>query len=91
MLQTLDQLAYQAKITFNMKPLRESCSSPEKSSHRQQNPQNGSFEGHLEFAACRRSAGETNGDTVRAAMEEQYSPTVPVPVHPAHENVLQFG
>ena len=33
---------------------------------------------------------ETNGDTVRAAVEKLYSPTVPVPVHPAHENVLQF-
>ena len=34
------------------------------------------FEGHLYFAACRWLAGETYEDAVRAAVDEQYLPTV---------------
>ena len=43
----------------------------------------GKFEGHLYFqvAACRWSAGKTCEDAVRAAVEEHYLPTVPVPVN----------
>ena len=39
------------------------------------------FEGHIYFSACRWSAGKTYEDTVRAAVEEQYLPTIPVPVY----------
>ena len=39
------------------------------------------FEGHIYFEAGRWPAGKTYEDAVRAALEEQYLPTVPVPVH----------
>ena len=39
------------------------------------------FEGYLYFTGCRWSAGETYEDALRAAVEEQYLLTVPVPVH----------
>ena len=44
------------------------------------------FGGHLRFAACRWSAGETYEKAVLAAVDEQYLPTVPVPVH--HVEIL---
>ena len=39
------------------------------------------FEGHIYFSAGRWSSGKTYEDAVREAVEEQYLPTVPVPVH----------
>ena len=39
------------------------------------------FEGHIYFEAGRWPAGKTYEDAVRAAVEEQYLPTVPVTVH----------
>ena len=39
------------------------------------------FEGHIYFEAGRWSAEKTYEDAVQAAVEEQYLPTVPVPVH----------
>ena len=47
-------------------------------------PQNGSSKGnvgHIYFEAGSWPAGKTYEDAVRAAVEEQYLPTVPVPVH----------
>ena len=38
-------------------------------------------EGHIYFAAGSWPAGKTCEDTVWAVVEEQYLPTVPVPVH----------
>ena len=39
------------------------------------------FEGHIYFSAGRWSSGKNYEDAVRAAVEDQYLPTVPVPVH----------
>ena len=39
------------------------------------------FEGHIYFSADRWSAGKTYEDAVREAVEEQYLPNLPVPVH----------
>ena len=39
------------------------------------------FEEHIYFEAGRWPVGKTYEDAVRAAVEEQYLPTVPVPVH----------
>ena len=39
------------------------------------------FEGHIYFEAGCWLAGKTYEDAVRAAVEEHYLPTVPVPVH----------
>ena len=39
------------------------------------------FKGHIYFEAGRWPAGKTYEDAVLAAVEEQYLPTVPVPLH----------
>ena len=39
------------------------------------------FEGHIYFSAGLWSSGKTYEDAVQEAVEEQYLPTVPVPVH----------
>ena len=82
--QTLNRWQFQA----NNAQLDSLCST---SSHRQsdsddspdylENSAEVKFKGHLYFAVCRWSAEETYKDAVLAAVEEQYLPTVPVPVH----------